>query len=483
MPLGFFDPNDPLGLNKLLGGGGGGNVATAAPQPQIRPPAFTGGAGIQVPQTQIPAYNVTGPAQQTYQAGRQVSQANGNLVQFSNPANPYQQNAYNANMGVLNARSGLIPLQQGVLQARQGTIAATGAQNASQRSYYNLLGGILQQRRADSTRLTAAENNIGDQTNVALARQAQQGEDARYSQLGIAAPQRIDTPAGDNTVLPAGVERNIRPQEAYVGEQITQAERGRTADLSEAQNRTSLAGADVADARLRESVAGTALDYGELGVTQAGLQSDYADLQARHEEQGLRYLSSLAKYNYEESQVPPEAGLDLYKSKLTGESFWTSPVDSAKREAIDRAVLGSPNDLVQLIGSGLISQDDALSSLVSLGVPQGQAQQVINSANTAIQKRNAPAAAPVGSPSGGNTARKTVSEDDLITELVANPGLGGLPEYLFKLVEWFKSKGYDQKTAQYKAGEIISAAERRMKAANKQSGSENETPQLAGRPQ
>lgn len=369
--------------------------------PNYIPNLLSGAYATPSPQ---PNYAVSGPALDIFNRSRQASQANYNVMQLNNPANPYRAGANQAAWNTLAARRATLPLQAGVLGAR-------GQQNAAQRNYINLQSQITGQRGVDVSRLNAAENNVADKQAVALAQQAQQGEDARYRMLNTAAPVSIDTPYTDNTALPGGVRRSLRPQSAYVGEEIQQAERVRGNQLASAQNQVSQAGANVSDANL-------ALDYGQLNAQSAGLDEQGANLQLQQQQQGAQYLASLARYNYEESQVPPEPGLSLYKSPVTGKSLWATPIDASKHEAIDKAVLGEPNNLIQLIANGFITSQEAADALTALGAnPQviatitQQAQRIVTQRQqpTAQEKQQQQEARPLG----------RYDESDMVTELAS----------------------------------------------------------------
>lgn len=276
--------------------------------PTFSPPVFSGSAGLK------PTASATvSPARQIYDAQDELLRRKRALLDTSNPANPTRAANTAAGRGVLELSNPANPVRRATLDSRRALIDVTGRQNQQQRNYYQTESGFQTQRTAETQQLIDARKDVPDLAAVAQAQGHRRAVNALRDAVGIPRDIEIDTPQGDQTALPVGVSRSLRPNAAYVAENIADKEAGRENTMKALRNSLNLTGADVADVRN----AGQAAD---LNFDTASLGASYLD---RLTAEDLKDLTDLASYNQ------GVAGADLSGLQLGefGKELYIDPYD------------------------------------------------------------------------------------------------------------------------------------------------------------
>lgn len=341
----FFDPDDPLGLKKMLANGGAtGGVATLAPTPAYAPttPAYapTGYGGYGAPVTSRPTYNDPAYNAQTQQfdAQQRAIDARYGVVGATQAQQPYQMATLMANRGVLGARQAAMPAEQGLLTANRGVLGAQGVQTQGESDYIARQQAENATLQGENTNLVNATNNTADQAAVAQFRRTQAVSDARNRALGIAPTQEITAPVGFSGALPPGVRAKATTQAEDVARTNTQSDTARGFDLNAAKLAVSMMGNDVAQATLVARNAGLTLDQAQLAVKnadlaatsagldekQAGFSLDNAKLNSERAATGTLQ----ADLNLREADRPPFPGAERYTDPNTGQRSWMTPSEA-----------------------------------------------------------------------------------------------------------------------------------------------------------
>lgn len=319
---GFYDPNDPLGLNNMPG-----SLGTNA--------GNTGVAILARPPVNDPLYNAQnaqlGATQNALNARYGVNAAQNSVF-------PYSYATLAANRGVLNAQQGTFGPQQGVIDANRGVVGAQSNYITGQRGYIGQQQQENNLQRGEFNAEQSALNNTPDQAAVATFRRYQAVKDARDRALGIAPAQEIYAPAGslslNGSVAPGvRVKATTQAEDVARANNIAQTQRG--FDLKQAQLAVSLMGTDVDAARNKAAEAGLTLSQAQMLVAQAENQAGYAKLDESGANLGVAQAqnaanlagldASQADINVRSASMPPFPGAERWVDPNTGQPSWVTP--------------------------------------------------------------------------------------------------------------------------------------------------------------
>lgn len=334
----FFDPDDPLGLKKLLGGG----VATLAPAPSTNG-VYRGdpnsGVGIDTVRPPVatfdPAYNA---ATNQFGAQQNAIDARQGVITATRGVQPFTMATLNANRGVLGARQQTFGPQQGVINANRGVQGAQGVQIQGQRGLIGQQQNEVATQRGEYEAQVNAQNNVPDQQAVATFKRYQAAKDSRNRALGITPDQEIDVPVGFTGALGPGVRARATTQAEDVARTNKESQTRRGFDLESAKLAVQLMGSDVDQARLVAAQAGLTLDEAQLGVQQAENAAGYARLDesqagigvdnARLNSEEASLGSTQADLDARMANRPPFPGAEKYTDPYTGQSSWMTPSEA-----------------------------------------------------------------------------------------------------------------------------------------------------------
>jgi hypothetical protein len=325
MPLGFFDPADPLGLKKLNGAG----TATAAPLSYGPAPGTGSGPVAPRPLTyDSPTAPVTGIGQSIYNATSELQRRKKALVALSDPSSPYNTASRSASMASLALSDPSSPLYAASTGAKRGLFAAQGAQTAQQRGYYDTAGQYIAERQGENQALTAATHDTADLEAVAKAQGQRNAVNRLRDQVGIARPLEIDTLQNDTTPLPVGVARSLRTNATYISEANKEKDAVRGLELEKQRNAIDITGTNIADMRRAGDEADLNLSEARAG---AGYRSKLSGLELSNAVDEAQYARDMTELELQNLQRAP-FGTVPYEDPNTGEITFVS---KAKKDELD----------------------------------------------------------------------------------------------------------------------------------------------------
>lgn len=191
--------------------------------------------------------------------------------------------AYRDENGLINEKQALLDLQRSQIdpafQDQQKVFAAQQALNMAQSDQYRLQVSQLSQKRQELQALTAAQDNIKNQLDVAAGKRQRASFDTRYAAAGVS-PQEIQAPLNGEVPsnLPPGVRLAIETDAERVARQNERSEAYRGLDLEGAQLNTTNAQLGVNQAALGRNMGDAdrqrAVDFAQIGVGGASLAAD-----------------------------------------------------------------------------------------------------------------------------------------------------------------------------------------------------------------
>lgn len=199
---------------------------------------------------------------------------------------------YKDERGYINSQQALLDLQRSQLQPayadQKQVFKAQQALLTAQSSQYQLEVQQLEERKGELQQMIAAEEDIGNQTNVARGLQQRQAFDPRYQAAGVApieVQRPLDAEAPEN--LPPGVRYAIETDAQRLGREFERTGAQRGLALEGSQLGTAQAGLGVTGAQLTKAQADAQrqlqLSKQQISTQGAGLNLSLNDLQRQRE--------------------------------------------------------------------------------------------------------------------------------------------------------------------------------------------------------